>query len=47
VRERVRERGEWDRCMKREEERTRDNGCNKRGNRGNKEEREESGAERE
>jgi len=33
-------REEWDRDMKREEDRTRDNGCNKRGKRVNKEERE-------
>jgi len=32
--------------MKREEERTKDNGCNKRGKRGNKEERVERGADR-
>jgi len=32
--------------MKREEERTRDNGSNKRGKRGNKEKREERSAER-
>jgi len=31
--EKERERGQWDRDMKREQERTRDNGCNKRGKR--------------